>query len=1203
MARYGYGILVIGFPAAKEDGDNSTPVGAVVGVFKNGNSLKLESPGDEGSISILKECSLKAFESLELTVAYKLQHIPPISLPWRDSVLQSRDVDVDKIIKDSQTGLPNWAPRNDEKLGWYLRRNLEHILSVCSIPLKEDNDSFVKNTNSPVAPVALTCGDFGDHRICMSGSFFAFKFLLSMFKHLDKSQGKYPISESLLIRIHKTCKGHLQWISQASIEDNGFGSNYWVNGKVIVQDESQTTLPANTPVSTPVQILKAFEYLEVFKTKNDFIYVTRWLGSLVKAWFKQLNKTKNRLALTWPRNTNPVIATYRLDDHVWIWMALDSIEKLILRAEKLSISSPNPVLEEFVKLRSHLGGTRKRNRQVDISNNEQWAYTPAETKKQILRRFTTENDVSRKRMLSVTRSAQETRFLFHSRDTVLYYGMDQGFFSDEPHSNLWHNLIDYQQLYEYENDESLWNNPLRYALAILMGIKGHRLDRQYTPSKIIGHARQILFDSAAANGCFPGQIDEETKEPRVFDHEIYRDFYFHAGFEIPYILLLVSKQEVNKKPSLNFEITIDRPMPHLTPDRQSKRQLVITNPLMHSSPNPNDIEYNPLLSDKEESSGLGKKNVDSYRQESRHSERWQCYSSNIVEISEEWLYNYPRFLDFKPPQTLKDVGKALEELKDRCGGIITNICSDKNCTANSIVTGNYFNNETFQSGRVAICDIPKHQHKGKREGSSMPFSAKSYFSHREIWEKLNEKRTADTIKKRVIYLDGADRKTALICYLTSPEVEREHLSQFFDRHMSLRGFFIDNATAALNTWETELHLNYYLFVKSELVQSDQDTLSTKRTIFSFPNGISFHISEATMGFRIVGDFFDRYWTSYIIENTNRNIAKSEPLKAEDREIEDGELSELNPPPSENERFWEKGLNHDHWQQRKISELILFDRILVVISENAKKFINETEETCGVGKKNPSRKLSLNAYKIEDLQELLRVLITLKSNFASILEYIDSWENREKVRGYEQPRWTRSDETKYRRTINRQLAFNGRSISKLKTQKSRIEFLITLVQSIQDGLRADTSLREAENIQLFTYTTVFFLPVGLATSIFSMGSVPDHKLVISMVITAAVALSITAIILYAVLHIRVHDTGRSFGSKNIWLWVKDFKAISFCMRSIRIPNTKRLSRFGNIPRRMKESMQPMLSLRRKPENNSRGNDVESGDREDLTSDTF
>lgn len=53
---------------------------------------------------------------------------------------------------------------------YLVRRNLEHILSVCSIPLRRpklESDSFVHDSR---VPVALTCGDMSFHRITASSS-------------------------------------------------------------------------------------------------------------------------------------------------------------------------------------------------------------------------------------------------------------------------------------------------------------------------------------------------------------------------------------------------------------------------------------------------------------------------------------------------------------------------------------------------------------------------------------------------------------------------------------------------------------------------------------------------------------------------------------------------------------------------------------------------------------------------------------------------------------------------------------------------------------------------------------------------------------------------------------------------------------------------------------------------------------------------
>ena len=65
--------------------------------------------------------------------------------------------------------------------------------------------------------------------------------------------------DSLRAQVCGTCTGHLQWVFEAEIRENGFDANYWVNGRTIKQDETNTTLANTSPASVPTQILDACE--------------------------------------------------------------------------------------------------------------------------------------------------------------------------------------------------------------------------------------------------------------------------------------------------------------------------------------------------------------------------------------------------------------------------------------------------------------------------------------------------------------------------------------------------------------------------------------------------------------------------------------------------------------------------------------------------------------------------------------------------------------------------------------------------------------------------------------------------------------------------------------------------------------------------------------------------------------------------------
>ena len=908
-------------------------------------------------------------------------------------------------------------------------------------------------------------------------------------------------AQSLRSRIRDTCKGHLQWISELN-HDEAFASNFWIDGK-IVEKTGYTELPSDSPENMPICILKATEFLTEFNELNELIFVSEWLPSLVKSWIKNLIKTQNHLATTWRHvHDGPDIATYRLSDHVWIWRALQSVEQLITNVEAMNRSSPQASLDKLLGLRSYLHNKRDRG----DGAGQRLEFTAEELRKQILRRFTIENDISKKRMLCVTRSARETRFLFHSRDTVLYYGIQWGFFRDDsqPVSELWKLLAQSQPLHDEGNDEVQWNNPLRYALAILMGPEDHQLDRNFSVSEMASYAKRVLLDSSSENGLFPGQMDETTKEPALFNDELFRDFYFHSGFEIPYILL---QAELKRRPLVELKgdyrdgerqrLDIEGEIKASEQGKEANGSEATRQPKHQPRRRPSITQMSPIISmpDRFQSRFEPIESRD-FRSLKRRIPYGKFVDlSNIVEMPEEWLYDYPNFLNFEPP---KD--KSATTILKQADGVTIAKCIEGKISPED--TGEVSIEDLLGKSVIpmecSVIDVPKGKKQRKiaaPDFSSIDFKGRPY---EELWSTLQTKRTAEEAKKRLFYLGLGDCRVAALCYLASPEVEREHLSLFFDRHATVREFIIDDTIVASNVWETELHFAFYQLVKG---QSTKHNFSPVRAVESrmysaLEEGAL--ISEAAMGFRIVGDFFDRYWTCHIIENFSK---------------------------CENDQFIVSMIEgQDHWQQRKVLELVLFGRIMSTVHQSADDIIGAIEKGAAqkidVGEKHPFGSLRFEDRSGESLQEIVQILVLLKSDFASFLEIIDLWEHRESTYGQGRPRWTRNDEQKYRRSIKKQSAQQERCVRDLKNQQDRIDFLVTLVTSAQEAIRSARSLHEAENIRLFTYVTIFFLPVGLSSSLFGMGQVPDRNVVVTMVITAAIALFITALVLYGILNTKV-----------------------------------------------------------------------------------
>ncbi|KAL4870542.1 hypothetical protein BDV12DRAFT_195266 [Aspergillus spectabilis] len=228
-----------------------------------------------------------------------------------------------------------------------------------------------------------------------------------------------------------------------------------------------------------------------------------------------------------------------------------------------------------------------------------------------------------------------------------------------------------------------------------------------------------------------------------------------------------------------------------------------------------------------------------------------------------------------------------------------------------------------------------------------------------------------------------------------------------------------------------------------------------------PSGRPLRLVNIYIGFRIVGDFFDRYWTCHFIDHVIDDDQGKTPPKAD---------------------IYGEGSD---WQQRKVLELVLLSRILEKVCASLEDILGEVEGTPNEKQNSvfESAYDSLEDRSSENLQEWERILLDLKKGLISLREVIDQWDMRESSQGRER-------EQKYRKSIKQKRAA---------------------------AIRSKKSLREAENITLFTYVTVSFLPAGLAVSIFSMNGIPSHTVVGWMALTAAVALVVTLSMLYGVIH--------------------------------------------------------------------------------------
>ncbi|CCD53641.1 hypothetical protein BofuT4_P136860.1 [Botrytis cinerea T4] len=197
--------------------------------------------------------------------------------------------------------IPNVSSRESEawnklkiNFDFIFHRHLEHLLSVCAIPISSYESS--NNTSA----VALTCGDISGHWICISASL------------------KVPV----------------------------YG------------EFDETKPSRNLFVDTAFQIIKAGEFAEHYSKDSgnkEWQLARKVIERVYDEWITHLDKLDERDKFVWPRSQREDLRVFRLDDHAWIFRTLKLAELIIFSkntqrgVQEHTITSP----ERQPKSRSH----------------------------------------------------------------------------------------------------------------------------------------------------------------------------------------------------------------------------------------------------------------------------------------------------------------------------------------------------------------------------------------------------------------------------------------------------------------------------------------------------------------------------------------------------------------------------------------------------------------------------------------------------------------------------------------------------------------------------------------------------------------------------------------------------------------------------------------------------------------------------------
>jgi hypothetical protein len=199
-------------------------------------------------------------------------------------------------------------------------------------------------------------------------SSFEFKFLLAMYDYLEKYPEQHHrtaevnnkatevnscreclYSKKLCIRIRRTCEEHVKWVNKATLVQvkrqiekeeatyHCFGGSYWATGELIEGENEQETQPL---ALMHFQLLKLVD--AATKWKGDD--VRGWLENHVKLWIEELDYRNKQGFFAFPTCAARIgkDSKYRLEDHVWIWRLLKSVEELRL-ANTIQTASTSPL--------------------------------------------------------------------------------------------------------------------------------------------------------------------------------------------------------------------------------------------------------------------------------------------------------------------------------------------------------------------------------------------------------------------------------------------------------------------------------------------------------------------------------------------------------------------------------------------------------------------------------------------------------------------------------------------------------------------------------------------------------------------------------------------------------------------------------------------------------------------------------------------
>ena len=453
----------------------------------------------------------------------------------------------------------------------------------------------------------------------------------------------------------------------------------------------------------------------------------------------------------------------------------------------------------------------------------------------------------------------------------------------------------------------------------------------------------------------------------------------------------------------------------------------------------------------------------------------------------DWMYHYPAFIHEQPlvinsEQDLKQLS-SIEGLKSAI---------DRYKTSRDFNETNYL---PFSCVPAMVDSGVKKRTSPEDAFLERQLRIKQYYYSADFWATLLEPRTPDEAKKRLIELSSQDKDSALMCWLSSPQQEKPFLWSFLSRNDTLENFFGERADSTANLWETELHLGFYQLLNT----TDSPSRSHTREMPSLSrNQERRTIAPVALSFRFVGDLRDRFWSCLFLSSETvdfKGLVQQYYGSSETRQ-------DL----------------YDKQGQRKSLELFYVERMLNETVTSIDAILAAFRTELAVSPKSQSFEFIYHYSGLHFHLEAKEILQDVLEKLERSITVVEDWEKREDTRGL-RSRWSLKDEDRYGEMLKHLTQKCKINLQKLQIQRDQLgeqrkyvdQWYSNLV-SYKQLQEAHSSTQSAEDVRLFTYVTIIFLPLSFSSSLFSMGGAPHATTLAVMGPTTVIALALTVLLL-------------------------------------------------------------------------------------------